>query len=71
MDYAGGIVIHTSSGVASLVVAVMLQKRRAFKKGSDEYTHNIPMTLIGVALVWVGWYSFNGGSGLRANGQVC
>jgi len=70
VDYAGGVVIHTSSGIASLVVASMLQKRRAFKKGSDEYTSNLPLTMVGVALVWVGWYSFNGGSGLRANGQA-
>jgi len=70
VDYAGGVVIHTSAGVASLVVAVMLQKRRAFKVGSDEYTSNLPLTMVGVALVWVGWYSFNGGSGLRANGQA-
>jgi Amt family ammonium transporter len=70
VDYAGGIVIHTASGVASLVVAVMLQKRRAFRMGSDEYTSNLPLSLVGVSLVWVGWYSFNGGSGLRANGQA-
>ena len=70
LDYAGGIVIHTSSGVSSLVVAHMLQSRRAFKQEIDDSTHNIPLTLVGVSLVWVGWYSFNGGSGLKANGQA-
>jgi Amt family ammonium transporter len=48
---------------------MMLQHRRDFKKSVDT-THNLPLSLIGVALVWVGWYSFNGGSGLRANGQA-
>jgi Amt family ammonium transporter len=70
LDYAGGIVIHTSSGVSSFVVAMMLQKRRAFSKKVDDTTHNLPLSMIGVALVWVGWYCFNGGSGLRANGQA-
>lgn len=69
LDYAGGIVIHTSSGVSAFVVALMLQTRRDFKKSVDT-THNLPLSLVGVSLVWVGWYSFNGGSGLRANGQA-
>lgn len=68
LDYAGGVVIHTSSGVASFVVALMLQKRRNY--ASTDTTHNIPLTMIGAALIWVGWFSFNGGSGLRANGQA-
>ena len=62
LDYAGGIVIHTSSGVSAFVVAKMLQKRKDFKDLPDT-THNLPLTMVGVALVWVGWYSFNGGSG--------
>jgi Amt family ammonium transporter len=68
LDYAGGIVIHTSSGVSAFVVAMMLQKRADFKK--PDTTHNLPLTMVGVALIWVGWFSFNGGSGLRANGQA-
>eukprot|EP00038_Savillea_parva_P031441 m.86598 g.86598 ORF g.86598 m.86598 type:complete len:1003 (-) comp9671_c0_seq2:75-3083(-) len=70
LDYAGGITIHVSSGVSSLVVAMMLQKRHAFKRGSTDFTSNLPITMVGITLVWVGWYSFNGGSGLRANGQA-
>eukprot|EP00040_Diaphanoeca_grandis_P024323 m.133538 g.133538 ORF g.133538 m.133538 type:complete len:960 (-) comp29681_c0_seq2:421-3300(-) len=69
LDYAGGVVIHTSSGVAAFVVALMVQRRRDFGKKEDT-THNLPLTMIGAALIWVGWYSFNGGSGLRANGQA-
>jgi len=70
LDYAGGIVIHTSAGMASLVVALMLQKRRVYKTNVSQTTHNLPLTMVGVALIWVGWYSFNGGSGLRSNGQA-
>ena len=69
LDYAGGIVIHTSSGVSAFVVAKMLQKRKDFKDLPDT-THNLPLTMVGVSMVWVGWYSFNGGSGLAANGQA-
>ena len=53
LDYAGGIVIHTSSGVSAFVVALMLQKRADFKK--PDTTHNLPLTMVGVALIWVGW----------------
>ena len=71
LDFAGGLTIHLTSGVASLVVALVVQKRRVFKKGVvDDTTHNLPLAMIGVALIWVGWYSFNGGSALRANGQA-
>lgn len=70
LDYAGGIAIHTSSGVASLVVAILLQNRRICNNDYKNPTSNIPLSMVGVALIWVGWYSFNGGSGLRANGQA-
>lgn len=61
LDFAGGLTIHLTSGVASLVVAVVVQKRRVFQKGTADTAHNLPLAMIGVALIWVGWYSFNGG----------
>lgn len=68
VDYAGGITIHTSSGVASLVVAMTLATRRGHK--TLDTIHNLPLSLFGIAIVWVGWFSFNGGSGLRADGHA-
>ena len=70
LDYAGGIMIHTSAGVSAFVVAMMLQKRRAFAKKVANTTHNLPLTMVGVALIWVGWFCFNAGSGLRADGRA-
>jgi Amt family ammonium transporter len=71
LDFAGGLVIHATSGVAALVVAIMLEKRRHHKKLAQQGTvHNIPLMVIGGALVWAGWYSFNGGSALAANFQA-
>ena len=53
LDYAGGIDSHTSCGATAFVVAMMLQKRRDFK--NPDTTHNLPLTMIGVSLTWVGW----------------
>ncbi|MEC4890120.1 MAG: ammonium transporter [Nitrospira sp.] len=67
LDFAGGAVIHISSGVAALVCAIVLGKRRGY--GSDYMgPHNLPMTLLGAGLLWFGWFGFNGGSALGANG---
>ncbi len=66
LDFAGGTVVHISSGFSALVLAFILGKRMGF----DEYSiepHNIPMTLLGAALLWFGWFGFNGGSALAAN----
>ncbi|WP_290596535.1 MULTISPECIES: ammonium transporter [unclassified Archaeoglobus] len=67
VDFAGGIVVHISSGFAALALALVVGKRGGF----DEYSiepHNVPMTLLGAALLWFGWFGFNGGSALAANG---
>ena len=65
MDFAGGIVVHTTAGAAALVVALVLGKRRNFP--SKLQPPNSPfLTMIGAALLWVGWFGFNGGSALAA-----
>jgi Amt family ammonium transporter len=67
LDFAGGIVVHVSSGFAALALAFVVGRRA----GLGEYPmepHNIPMTLLGTALLWFGWFGFNGGSALAANG---
>lgn len=67
LDFAGGAVVHISSGAAAWVCAVMLGKRRGY--GADYMApHNLPMTLLGAGLLWFGWFGFNGGSALGANG---
>ena len=67
LDFAGGAVIHISSGASALVCAVMLGKRRGY--GTDYMApHNLPMTLLGTGFLWFGWFGFNGGSALAANG---
>lgn len=66
-DFAGGIVIHTSSGAASLVLAYFLGRRIDFHEHHGEPVgHNIPLAAIGTALLWMGWYGFNAGSALTA-----
>ena len=67
LDFAGGTVVHISSGVSALVLCMMLGKRRGH--GAEEMRpHNVPMVLIGVALLWFGWFGFNAGSELAADG---
>jgi len=67
LDFAGGTVVHISSGVSALTLAFMLGKRKGH--GNDEMRpHNVPMVLIGVALLWFGWFGFNAGSQLAADG---
>jgi len=67
LDFAGGMVVHVSSGFGALALALVIGKRMGFGQYSLE-PHNIPMTLIGGALLWFGWFGFNGGSALAANG---
>ena len=69
LDFAGGIVVHTTAGVSALVVAVRLGARRGFGESAAP-PHNITMTGIGAAMLWVGWFGFNGGSALAANGSA-
>ncbi len=67
LDFAGGTVVHISSGVAALICALVLGKRRGH--GSDNMSpHNLPFTVIGAGLLWVGWFGFNAGSALAADG---
>eukprot|EP01138_Halocafeteria_seosinensis_P005992 gb/GECG01006125.1/.p1 GENE.gb/GECG01006125.1/~~gb/GECG01006125.1/.p1 ORF type:complete len:828 (+),score=76.02 gb/GECG01006125.1/:1-2484(+) len=68
LDFAGGMVIHTSSGVAGLVVAIMLARRRKIEELVDSH-HNLPLMFIGAIFIFAGWYSFNGASAYAANGQ--
>jgi len=65
LDFAGGTVVHISSGFAGLVIALMLGKR---KERSTAIPHNIPFVLLGAALLWFGWFGFNGGSALSSGG---
>ncbi|HBX23343.1 MAG TPA: ammonium transporter [Desulfotomaculum sp.] len=67
LDFAGGTVVHISSGVSALVAALVLGKRRGY--GTERLVpHNIPYVVIGAALLWFGWFGFNSGSALGANG---
>ncbi len=66
LDFAGGTVVHISSGFGALAAALVIGKRIGFGKHSME-PHNIPMTLIGGALLWFGWFGFNAGSALAAD----
>ncbi|HVR89567.1 MAG TPA: ammonium transporter [Novosphingobium sp.] len=66
LDFAGGIVVHTTAGVSALVAAVLLGKRQGFPK-TLMLPHSPSLTMAGAALLWVGWFGFNGGSALGAN----
>ncbi|HUZ17402.1 MAG TPA: ammonium transporter, partial [Spirochaetia bacterium] len=67
LDFAGGTVVHMNSGVAGLVCALMLGKRRYIERGATP-PHNVPFVVLGAALLWVGWFGFNAGSGIGADG---
>jgi Amt family ammonium transporter len=67
LDFAGGTVVHINAGVAGLVGAYMVGKRLGYGKEAMP-AHNLPLTMIGAALLWVGWFGFNAGSALEANG---
>ncbi len=66
-DFAGGIVVHTTAGVAALVIAIVLGPRDTFKKNSVSPPHSPVITMIGACMLWVGWFGFNGGSALAAD----
>lgn len=67
LDFAGGTVVHICSGIAALCCALVLGKRKGY--GREEFTpHNLTMTLVGTGLLWFGWFGFNAGSALGANG---
>ena len=67
LDFAGGIVVHVSSGISALVLAVMLGKRIGYNHRPIR-PHNLPFTVLGGALLWFGWFGFNAGSALAADG---
>jgi Amt family ammonium transporter len=67
MDFAGGTVVHISSGVSALVFALFLGKRKGYPN-QPMAPHNLPLTVLGAGLLWFGWYGFNGGSGFTADG---
>ena len=68
VDFAGGIVVHASSGIAALAGAIFLGRRRASTRNSEPA--NIPFVLLGAAMLWLGWFGFNAGSSLHADGQA-
>ena len=67
LDFAGGTVVHISAGVSAFVAAAMLGPRKDFKR-SPIVPHNVPLVLLGAGLLWFGWFGFNAGSALAANG---
>ena len=69
MDFAGGIVVHITAGVAALVAALVLGNRNGFPQVAMP-PHNMTMTVTGAGMLWVGWFGFNGGSALAANGDA-
>ena len=68
-DFAGGIVVHITAGAAALVAAILVGKRTGYPE-QPMPPHNMTMNLVGTAMLWVGWFGFNGGSALAANGQA-
>lgn len=69
LDFAGGTVVHVTAGVAALVAALMIGPRKSFLR-SAIIPHNMTMTVAGAAMLWVGWFGFNGGSALAADGNA-
>jgi ammonium transporter, Amt family len=67
LDFAGGTVVHIASGVSALVVALVMGRRL---RGHHVEPHDVPMTVLGAGLLWFGWFGFNAGSALGANGQA-
>ena len=67
VDFAGGNVVHISSGVSALALAIYLGQRRGYAKATYR-THNIPFVFLGAAMLWFGWFGFNAGSALKADG---
>src|SRR6478736_3654977 len=67
LDFAGGTVVHVNAAVAALMAAVVVGRRRDYR-ASPLLPHNVPFTLLGAGLLWFGWFGFNSGSALAANG---
>ncbi|MCW8831186.1 MAG: ammonium transporter, partial [Gammaproteobacteria bacterium] len=69
LDFAGGTVVHITAGVAAIVAAMVLGNRKGFP-GTPMMPHNMTMTVTGAGMLWVGWFGFNGGSAVAANGDA-
>ena len=69
LDFAGGLVVHITAGVGALVAAIVMGKRNGFPSTMMP-PHNMTMTVTGAGMLWVGWFGFNGGSALAANGDA-
>ena len=69
LDFAGGIVVHVTAGVGALVSALVLRERKGFPHLAMP-PHNMTLTIVGAGMLWVGWFGFNGGSALAANGSA-
>ncbi|MDH3350604.1 MAG: ammonium transporter [Gammaproteobacteria bacterium] len=69
MDYAGGAVVHINAGIAALVAALMIGNRRGFPT-TQMAPHNLPWTVAGACMLWVGWFGFNAGSAVASNGAA-
>jgi len=70
LDFAGGTVVHISSGAAALAAALVVGRRRGY--GDAVFaSHNLPLTVLGAGILWFGWFGFNAGSALAANGLAC
>jgi ammonium transporter, Amt family len=68
LDFAGGTVVHITAGVSVLAAVTILGRRASLSNGGIEQPHNIPFVVLGGALLWIGWFGFNGGSALAADG---
>ncbi|NOY54296.1 MAG: ammonium transporter [Deltaproteobacteria bacterium] len=69
LDFAGGTVVHVSSGISALAAVVILGRRKGFLKTAF-FPHNLTLTLLGAGLLWFGWFGFNAGSALASNGSA-
>ena len=69
LDFAGGTVVHVNAGIAGLVTCLMVGSRRGFPR-EPMRPHNLPLAVMGTGMLWVGWFGFNAGSALAANGQA-
>jgi len=67
IDFAGGLVVHISAGVSALAAAIVLGRRKGVTKSDEIRPNNVPFVILGAAILWFGWFGFNGGSALAAN----
>ena len=68
IDFAGGTVVHINAGISALIMAIMLGKRSDYRIGHPITPHNVTFVFMGTAFLWIGWFGFNAGSGLAADG---